>query len=77
VADQTGFAELQLTTDRFGMAELRDADGSALVIHAARDDLMTDPDGLSGPRLVCGVLAQLQFHSQGTPAAGTPVPMRE
>jgi superoxide dismutase, Cu-Zn family len=71
VADQTGFAELHLTTDRFGMADLRDADGSALVIHAARDDLTTDPDGLSGPRLVCGVLAPPQSFPQATPAVST------
>lgn len=33
---------------------LLDADGSALVIHAAADDLMTDPSGNSGARIACG-----------------------
>jgi Cu-Zn family superoxide dismutase len=34
-----------------------DADGSALVIHAAEDDLVTDPSGNSGTRIACGVIA--------------------
>ena len=34
---------------------LLDADGSALVVHAAADDLMTDPSGNSGARIACGV----------------------
>lgn len=34
---------------------LFDADGSAIVIHAAADDNITDPSGNSGPRIACGV----------------------
>lgn len=37
------------------MAGLLDADGSAIVIHAAADDLKTDPSGNSGARIACGV----------------------
>ena len=35
---------------------LLDADGAALVVHTAADDLTTDPSGNSGGRLACGVL---------------------
>ena len=38
-----------------GAAGLLDADGTALVIHAAADDYRTDPSGNSGARLACGV----------------------
>ena len=37
-------------------AELLDADGAALVIHAKPDDQTTDPSGNSGDRIACGVL---------------------
>lgn len=37
------------------MAGLLDADGAAFIVHAAPDDLMTDPSGNSGGRVACGV----------------------
>ncbi|MBP2276909.1 MULTISPECIES: superoxide dismutase family protein [Sphingomonas] len=37
------------------MAGLLDTDGSAIVVHAKPDDLMTDPSGNSGARIACGV----------------------
>ncbi|MDB5712272.1 MAG: superoxide dismutase [Sphingomonas bacterium] len=37
------------------MAGLLDADGSAIVVHANQDDLMTDPSGNSGARIACGI----------------------
>lgn len=39
-------------------AALFDADGSALVLHAAADDYKTDPSGNSGARIACGVLTR-------------------
>lgn len=46
---------LRVTNDA-GPAGLFDADGTALVLHAAPDDEMTDPSGLSGARIACGVI---------------------
>lgn len=46
-----------LTVSGATLAELRDSDGSALVIHAQPDDNMTDPSGNSGDRIACAVIA--------------------
>jgi Cu-Zn family superoxide dismutase len=35
-----------------------DADGTAIVIHAAPDDQHTDPSGNSGARIACGVITR-------------------
>ena len=32
--------------------------GTALMIHAMRDDGKTDPTGAAGPRLACGVITK-------------------
>ncbi len=73
VVDDAGMGRLQIETDRFTLApgptSLADADGSALVIHADRDDMITDPSGNSGGRIVCGVIVAPQ---DATPEAGSP-----
>ena len=52
-ADSTGrFSH----TSPLAVDSLFDADGSALVIHAQRDDQRTDPSGNSGDRVACGVI---------------------
>ena len=38
---------------------LFDADGTAIVIHAAPDDYKTDPSGNSGERIACAVLQRV------------------
>jgi superoxide dismutase, Cu-Zn family len=45
-----------LSSDRPG--GVFDADGTALVIHADRDDQRTDPAGNSGARIACGVITR-------------------
>lgn len=42
-----------------GETSIFDADGSAIVIHAAADDNKTDPAGNSGDRIACGVITEV------------------
>jgi Cu-Zn family superoxide dismutase len=57
-----GSGRMESATDRIslgaGPATLFDADGSALVVHAAPDDFKTDPTGNAGGRLACGVIVK-------------------
>lgn len=38
------------------LGSVLDADGASVVIHAGRDDYLTDPAGNSGGRIACGVI---------------------
>jgi superoxide dismutase, Cu-Zn family len=63
-----GSAILATATDRFSIADLRDADGSAVMIHSGRDNFANIPPrygapdqetlntGDSGSRIACGVV---------------------
>jgi len=59
-ADGNGAYEATAALVTLGAGEnsLFDADGSALVIHAGTDDMVTDPAGDSGDRIACGVIEQ-------------------
>lgn len=62
-ADARGRVNAEVFTTRARIARdgpgqwLWDADGSALVIHAAMDDQTSQPIGGAGDRVVCGVMA--------------------
>lgn len=54
-----GSASATLGSDSAAIdAALFDADGTAIVLHAAADDYRTDPSGNSGARIACGVLTR-------------------
>lgn len=60
-ADASGRAAVNATTVLVTLSSaagngLLDADGSAIVVHAASDDQRTDPSGNSGGRIACGVI---------------------
>ena len=61
VVETTGKGHLEASTRRInvrsrGKDSLLAGNGTALIVHAAADDLTTDPDGDSGARLACGVV---------------------
>lgn len=55
-ADGTGTLGYRLS-DAATFDGLLDADGSAFIVHAGRDDQASDPTGNSGDRVACGVFA--------------------
>ncbi len=60
VVDANGKAHIQALVPSVsleaGEGNLFDQDGSALVIHAKADDLVSDPAGNAGDRIACGVI---------------------
>lgn len=52
----TSFTTALVTLHADEQNSLLDGDGTALVIHADRDDQRTDPGGASGDRIACGVV---------------------
>jgi Cu-Zn family superoxide dismutase len=55
-ADDDGKVTVDVHNANVTIADLKDADGAALVLHADADDYKTDPSGNSGDRFACGVI---------------------
>lgn len=55
-ADHHGAASAELFTALTTLPSLKDANGSALVIHASPDDHLAQPIGGSGGRVACAVI---------------------
>jgi len=81
-ADGSGFMSFE--TDRFTMADLLDADGTAIILHANPDNHSNIPErygtpdeetlltGDSGARIACGVLQSGMAGTMGTDMMGAP-----
>ncbi len=54
-----------------GAAQILDANGAAVVIHAKLDDYRTDPSGDSGDRIACAVLGEPEAGAAAPNAAAT------
>lgn len=59
-ANDDGKVTVDLHSPNVTLAQLLDADGAALVLHADPDDYKTDPAGNSGDRFACGVIEGTQ-----------------
>lgn len=51
-----GVLQETVVLPRANLAELLDADGAAILIHANADDYMSQPSGNSGAKIACAVL---------------------
>ncbi|WP_420454597.1 superoxide dismutase family protein [Rubrivirga sp.] len=56
-ANASGTATATLTTDLLSLDGARPVEGRAVMVHANRDDLESDPGGMSGDRIGCGVIS--------------------
>jgi len=51
-----GVGASEVFSSRVALKDLRDADGSALIIHANPDDHVAQPIGGAGPRIACALI---------------------
>ncbi len=75
--DAAGNATYSATSQLFtisGDTSLLAADGSAIVIHAKADDYVTDPSGMSGARIACGVLMAKEVEPMAMSSEPPPPP---
>ena len=56
-ANASGTATTTLTTDILSLSGTRPIQGRAVMVHSDRDDLESDPGGMSGDRVGCGVIS--------------------
>ena len=57
-SNRAGSTEVELEGNaRDVLADIFDADGTAVVVHAGADDYRSDPAGDAGARIACGVLS--------------------
>jgi hypothetical protein len=57
-----------------GAAQILDASGAAVVIHAQPDDYKTDPSGNSGDRIACAVLGEPEAGAVVETNTASPAP---
>ena len=55
-AHKDGTAKAQAFLQDVTLADLIDEDGSAVIVHAAKDDYKSQPSGAAGARIACGVI---------------------
>ena len=55
-----GSAKFEQYSQNVTEADLLDADGTAVMIHADPDDYISQPSGAAGDRLACGVIAKAE-----------------
>ncbi len=57
-ADASGTARATLRTEDVSLSGTRPVQGLAVMVHSNRDDLESDPGGMSGDRIGCGTISQ-------------------